>query len=193
MKVAWAIVIFYAVLLIACTKRPVNSISSMTVDIDMEMVEPQVFKDYLTIGKCTNCSPKQSQFILEAEQKTNETVNSTCFASFMLERKLIDTNGLDNQQVVESLVGKNTVTDIEMYWTLKRVLGYTLPNQPEGKYKIWVNSRYMMQWNRCDLASLLGHETSHKKGYGHSYRATPSRPYSVPYSINAAFDKCCVR
>ena len=149
--------------------------------------------DYLTVKKCTNCSEKQWKFIQVATIKTNETIASTCFSSFMLQRKLIDTASMNNAQVIDRLVGKNTETDVEMYYSLKRVLGYTYGNQPIGKYKIWINSRYMMEWNYCDLGSLLGHETSHKKGFSHSYKYTPSRDYSVPYSINAAFKQCCVR
>lgn len=149
--------------------------------------------EYLTIRKCTNCSEKEWKFIQDANVKTNETVATTCFASFMLERKLIDTLGKSNAEVVDSLVGKNTVIDVEMYYTLKRVLGYTLADQPPGQYKEFINRKYMLQWNVCDLGSLLGHETGHKKGYGHAFNYTPSRDYSVPYSINAAFKKCCVR
>lgn len=145
--------------------------------------------DYLSIRKCTNCKDKEWKFIQEALVKTNETVNSTCFAAFMLQRKLIQTGGLNNKEVVESLVGKNTEIDVEMYWTVRRVLGYTI----EGVNKEWINRRYMMSWNRCDLGSLLGHETAHKKGYGHDFYYSPPRNFSVPYSINAAFDKCCVR
>lgn len=152
-----------------------------------------VSTDYLTIRKCTNCSVAEWKFIQEAQVKTNETVASTCFASFMLQRKLIQTMGRTNKEVVDSLVGKNTEIDVEMYWTAKRVLGYTLADQPVGKYMEWINRRYMMSWNRCDLASLLGHETGHKKGYGHDYYYSPPRDYSVPYSINAAIDQCCVR
>lgn len=149
--------------------------------------------EYVTIRQCTNCSPTQWKFIQEAEVKTNETVKTTCFKSFMLQRKLIDTMSLTPEQVVERLTTMNTVTDVEMYWTLNRVLGYTLGNQPVGKYKIWLNSRYMMNWNRCDLASLLGHEVAHKKGFTHDSKYSPPRDYSVPYSINAAFDHCCAR
>lgn len=145
--------------------------------------------NYLTINKCTNCSASQWKFIQEAEVKTNETVASTCFSSFMLQRKLIDTTGMTNSQVVERLLNVTTVVDAEMYYTWKRVLGYTL----EGKDKIWINSKFMMKWNRCDLGSLLGHETSHKKGFTHAFRYSSSRDYSVPYSINVAFEQCCVR
>lgn len=149
--------------------------------------------EYVTIRKCTNCTPAQWKFIQEAEVKTNETTKSTCFKSFMLQRKLIDTMSLTPEQVVDRLSTMNTITDVEMYYSLKRVLGYTYGNQPEGKYKIWINRKYMMSWNKCDLGSLLGHEVAHKKGFTHDFNYSPPRDYSVPYSINAAFDHCCAR
>lgn len=161
--------------------------SKPSVELQPIVVTPS--SDYLTVKKCTNCSEKEWKFIQESQAKTNETITSTCFASFMLSRKLIQTNDLSNKEVLDSLVGKNTEIDVEMYWTVKHVLGYTLPKAN----KEWINRRYMMKWNKCDLASLLGHETSHKKGYDHAFYSTATRQYSVPYSINAAFEQCCVR
>lgn len=144
---------------------------------------------YLTIPKCTNCSPVQTKFIAESVVKVNETIFSSCFIGFMMERDLIQTNERSNPEVLESIMFAQVVVDAEMYYTFKRVLGYTLPD----KNKIWINRKYMMKWNRCDLASLLGHESSHKIGYGHSFYATKDRMNSVPYSMNEAFKKCCVR
>jgi len=144
---------------------------------------------FLSIGKCTNCSDAEWKFIQEAQIKVNDTVETSCFASFMLERKLIQTMNKTNEQVVQSLVDARITIDVTMYYSLKRVLGYTY----EGVNKEWINRRYMMKWSQCDLASLLGHETSHKVGYDHDYYANASRPYSVPYSINEAIDKCCVK
>ena len=144
---------------------------------------------FLSIGKCTNCTDPEWKFIQEAQIKVNDTVETSCFQSFMLERKLIQTMNRNNEQVVQSLVDARITIDVTMYYSLKRVLGYTY----EGVNKEWINRRYMMSWNKCDLASLLGHETSHKVGYDHSFYANASRPFSVPYSMNEAIDKCCVR
>jgi hypothetical protein len=142
---------------------------------------------YLTVNKCENCTFIQQKFLDQSVLKTNETVAGSCFASFMLVRKFVNTEK-NNEQVYQSLVDANVVVDIRTYYTMKRVLGYTIP----GKNKIWINRKYMLAWNHCDLASLLGHESSHKIGYSHSYYATKERPNSVPYSINAAFKQCCV-
>lgn len=142
---------------------------------------------YLTVSNCENCTFIQKKFLGEAVVKVNETIESACFAQFMNERKLNMTNEKSNAEVVKSLLEANVVVDIRTYYTFKRVLGYTIP----GKNKIWINRKYMLSWNQCDLASLLGHESSHKIGYGHGYYHTKDRPFTVPYSINAAFKVCC--
>lgn len=142
---------------------------------------------YLEVSKCENCTFVQNKFLGEAVVKVNETIESACFADFIKNRQMIMTNEKSNTEVVQSLLAAKVVVDIRTYYTMKRVLGYTIP----GKNKIWINRKYMLTWNQCDLASLLGHESSHKIGYGHSYYATKERPFSVPYSINAAFKQCC--
>jgi hypothetical protein len=141
----------------------------------------------LTIGKCDNCTEMEWTFIKAAQLRTNATISSTCFASFMLQRELIQTDGKSNKEVIDSL-GVNTKIDIEMYWSSKNVYGYTYPSVN----KEWINRRYMVKMSRCELASLLGHETSHKKGYKHDFNYSPSRQFSVPYSVNAAFKECCL-
>ena len=141
----------------------------------------------LIIGKCTNCTPAELEFIRKAEGKMNETVASQCFQKQLSGLPLIQTNGLTPSQVAESLVHAGVRIDTEMYRTNKRVLGYTLPSAK----KVWINRRYMLEWNVCDLGSLLAHEASHKIGYKHDYQATKRRSNSVPYSINFAFKSCC--
>ena len=141
----------------------------------------------LIIGKCTNCTVKELAYIREAEAKMNEVVAGTCFQSKLQSLPLIQTNGKTPTEVVQSLLGAEVKIDVEMYYTLKRVLGYTLPTAK----KEWLNRRYMLRWSVCDLGSLLAHETSHKVGYDHDFQATARRPQSVPYSINTAFKACC--
>ena len=167
-------------------KKPVQEVPQRPVEIQVSTPEK---KPFLTIGKCTNCTVEEWKFIKAAEIKTNETVASTCYASFMLQRALIQTGGRSNQQVVEHIQSAEVKIDVEMYYSLKRVLGYTYPKVK----KEWINRRYMLSWNKCDLGSLLGHETDHKIGYEHDFNYNDQRKFSVPYSTNEAIDKCCVR
>lgn len=144
-------------------------------------------KTFLTVTKCNGCSVSEFDRIKASTAKLNEVIHSSCFRDELSNMKLIQTNGKTPAQVVESLTNAEIVIETQMYWTLNRVLGYTLPNVN----KEWINRRYLMKWSVCDLGSLLAHETSHKVGYDHDYKTTKNRPYSVPYSVNRAFEKCC--
>jgi hypothetical protein len=73
------------------------------------------------------------------------------------------------------------------YKRFSKLAGYTEP----GANWIKLNRKYHSGASICSEASNLKHELSHKVKYGHDYKATQTRPYSVPYSINAAFKKCC--
>lgn len=150
-------------------------------------IEVSQSANFLTVGKCSNCTPSQWTFVQEAVKKTNETVASKCFQEKLASLPLIQTNGLTPTQVSTSLPLSAVKVDIETYYTLKRVLGYTL----QGVDKIWVNKKYMSAWGSCELGSLLAHESSHKAGYTHDFKATARRPNSVPYSVNTAFRFCC--
>jgi len=149
--------------------------------------EIQNLTPMLVIGKCSNCSVDENAMLLEAAGKLNFIVKTQCFKEEIMKRDLIQTGGKSNIEVYKSLIHSNITVDIEMYWSIKKVLGYTYPNV----MKEWINRRYAKSWGICELASLLAHETSHKVGYGHDFYNTKSRQYSVPYSINHAFTICC--
>lgn len=183
-------------LVLACSQAPVKVEAPSTTGAPTTNVTVQSSgeKPYLSVTRCTNCTPDQWKRIQDATVKVNKVVKGQCFRSGMEKRALIQTNGKTPSQVVDSLVSADIRIETEMYYTIKRVLGYTI----EGYDKEWLNRKYMMSWNVCDLASLLAHETAHKVGYGHDYYSTARRPYSVNYSINAiydgvknTFDGCC--
>jgi hypothetical protein len=148
-------------------------------------------KPYLTVTSCTNCTPTQGIFIQEANKKLNETVNGSCFKSEVLAFNFLKgwTLNRNNEEVLNSLVGADVKINTTMYYSLKRVLGYTYPNVMTE----WLNSRYLTGWGVCELASLLSHETSHKIGYDHSFNYVAERENSVPYALNTIIDKCCIR
>jgi hypothetical protein len=162
-----------------------------TVAVETPVVVAPALKPYLTVTACTNCTPDEWQFIQDGTAKLNETVDSSCFQSKVLAFQFLKgwTLGRNNQQVFDSLHGADVKIQTEMYYTYKRVLGYTLPDA----MKEWLNRRTMVGWNRCDLSSLLGHETSHKVGYDHTFNYTTGRENSVPYGLNTIVDACCDR
>lgn len=149
---------------------------------------PTTVKKALTVLGCSNCKPEELANIRVAETKANEVIASACFSDFMKARDLIWTNKLTPAQVVEKLVGSNITVDAQAYSPSSSAVGYTV----DGKMTIWLSRYALKNYNACDNGSLLAHEiVGHKNGFYHGKWSTSSRPYTVPYSINAAFTKCC--
>jgi len=144
----------------------------------------------LTFSPVKNYSAKDLSGLLKAEDKIEDTVSSQCFENFMVGRKLIQTGGRTEAQVVDhlrSLTGKVPVT---MYYKNNSVVGYRNTGSPI----VYTNLKFHAGTTPCNRASNLAHEAlGHVLGkYSHDYKASKSRPYSVPYSLNAAFKACCV-
>lgn len=131
-----------------------------------------------------------------AEKLANDLFESECFKSFMSDRetgkhsskyKLHTTNGKTAIEVVEHLKSSNITTPVKMYYKNNKVVGYRWTGNPT----IHTNSKFHRGANACSRSSNLTHEWSHVAGYNHTYKANRARPFSVPYSINEAFKKCC--
>lgn len=135
-----------------------------------------------------NYTVEETEVLKVSEQLANDLFKSKCFENFMVNRKLIDTNGKTPLEVVNDLKSKDLTVPVVMYsaWYSK-VIGYRQPPKPD----VYTNRKYHAGATACSRGSNLTHEWSHTAGYGHSYAATPTRPFSVPYSINAAFTVCC--
>lgn len=142
--------------------------------------------DFIKVIK-DNFSEAQKKRIAVYMPIMNRTLASSCFEKYMLQRKLIQTNGKSPQEVVDHIRSSTAGVELISYWSRKGTVGYTYPNVN----KIWMNERLHKNFDSCRSASNLAHEGSHKIGYGHDYKRTSRRPYSVPYSINAAFKACC--
>jgi len=120
--------------------------------------------------------------------KMNETIDSECFKTFMVNRNIHTTQNKSNAEVVKHLrTSQVEIHLITYYKRWSKVHGYTYPNVN----KIWLNRKYHAGASLCSEASNLAHELSHKLGYTHDFKATQRRPFSVPYSINAGFTACC--
>lgn len=135
-----------------------------------------------------NHTAEEKEVVVIAEKLANDLLQSQCFENFIVNRKLIDTEGKTPIEVVKDLKTKNLTVPVEMYskWYSK-VVGYRQPPKPD----VFTNRKYHAGATACSRGSNLTHEWSHSAGYGHSYSDTPTRPFSVPYSINAAFTACC--
>lgn len=179
--------------IIACTSIPKKNVETKkipkTFDIDVSATD----KHRVLFGKISGHSEKQKQKLYKAQLKIDEMVNNKCFVDFILNRKLIKTNGKTGKEVVLDLKTNSHKVDILFYsvpWWKKiknTTHGYTYPNVD----KIWLNNKFHTGTTVCAEASNLHHEISHKYGYGHSSNRHYNRQFSVPYSINAAYGKCC--
>ena len=125
-------------------RRPVPAPEPTPVETPApEVVVARPELPYLTVTRCTNCQADEWKRIQDATVKVNEVVRGQCFREKLQSMPLIQTLGRSPAQVVDSLVGADIKIEAEMYWTAKRVLGYTM----DGYNKEWLNRRYMMAWN----------------------------------------------
>lgn len=138
--------------------------------------------------------------ILKASLKVSETIDSQCFGDFILNRKMNTTNNRTPAQVLEHLRSLNGEVPVRMYYRcMKRGIRCPVPtsavayrNTGEGHINL-NQAKFVKSLSDCRWASTLGHESlGHSLGgYGHTMNWTSSRDYTVPYSINAGFERCC--
>lgn len=136
-------------------------------------------------------TPAQRVKILAGGKKMNEVIQSQCFADFMTARQMINTKGKTSSEVTADLQSLSGTIPVVMYYApLSKAMAYRQP----PSLTIHLNTKYYGTGNSdCDYASVIAHESvGHSLGsYEHTYKWTPTRPFSVPYSINSAFSFCC--
>ncbi len=163
-----------------------------SVVIDMNTVETIAVskdKELFEVSKFFNFSKDEINKFYHVTKKHDETVNSQCFMDFMSTRGLLKTNGRTPGEVVTHLRSEKPLLEFQMYYSLKGVVGYTYPNSR----RIWMNRRLHGKMSPCERSANIGHERSHKLRYEHSLKRHSKRKYSVPYAINDAFKKCCIK
>jgi hypothetical protein len=142
-----------------------------------------------------NFSDKQKEKMHKAITRIKIAINSVEFKKRVLahtykgETTFVQNDGLTNEEIyyiimdaAEELspqVDNELDLEIQMYYSRKRVVGYTYPNVT----KIWVNSKYFNTNSLAAVAANVVHEWTHKLGFGHDYKSTSRRPYSVPYGV----------
>lgn len=147
--------------------------------------------------KCLNCDKREQIIMTWMQKRANQVIKLQCFSDHFTETKyrsqLIQTNGLTRKQVAEKIKAAVIEIPVKMYDGRKGVYGYTYPNDPT----IYLNRYYRTQWDYdngywsidAEVSNAV-HEATHKMGFSHDYRNTSRRPFSVPYSANAAVDAC---
>jgi hypothetical protein len=120
--------------------------------------------------------------------KIEETVNGQCFKDEWLKRPLIQTNGKTNKQILNEILAVKTSLKLSMYRKrLSKVNGY----RNVGSDTIHLNRKYHDYYGACSIGSNIGHERLHIMNYKHDFNPNKQRPFSVPYSFNVVYEKCC--
>lgn len=86
-------------------------------------------------------------------------------------------SGIDNKWQMVFLFARNRMS----------VLGWTNPST----IKVWFNSRNFDGRSDCPIVGTMAHEQAHKLKFGHDFKATARRPYSVPYVLGTIVTRLC--
>ena len=135
-------------------------------------------------------TPQERVKIKQAGELVNNTLHSSCFRNYMASRRLIETKNLSNEVIISQISRLSGLVDVSMYFNRwSSAMAYRQP--PE--LKINLNRKYFSaSGNACEWASTMAHETMHALlNFEHSFKWTPERQYSVPYSVGSAVEKCC--
>lgn len=190
---------FLLLLLIAsCAQMPTKQaeIPAKVIEVTKPVLTDD--KPYLEVTSYLGYNKESTAELKKAVDKVNKVVGSQCFEKFMIDRAvkkpgrkytLHSTNGRTAKEVVDHLRSDTVKIRLVYYKGRTRTVGYTYANTD----KVWTNWKFYAGASACNRGSNLAHEGSHKApfSYGHTSKATYSRPWSVPYSINEAFKYCC--
>ena len=139
--------------------------------------------------------------IAAAGLKAAEVIQGDCLFQFLSHRALIQTGGQSPLEVATRVQNLTGVVPVEMYYRpmwLTSAVAY----RNVGENTIHLNRAWFTTARSdCEWAATLGHESyGHSLGgYDHDFKWSPSRSFSVPYSIGgadkaqggSAFDRCC--
>lgn len=136
-------------------------------------------------------TPAEREKIKRAGELLTRVVQSQCFEDFLRARPMIQTQGKTPAQVVSHIRNLSGIVPVKMYYRwLTSAVAYRQPPYLD----INLNRKYFsLNLSDCEWASTMAHEgLGHALGdYTHDYKWNAQRDYSVPYSLNKAFQQCC--
>lgn len=190
--------LFISLFLLSCGKSG-GGPNDKNEEVDLSSINSSTSVPYEALSfdanvKLVNFNQRQEEKIQDAVELLKEVIASEEFKNKILnyryngQEKFHDTN-LSNAQVYQKILEgaeklnprKNNSLDItlKLYTESQNVIGYTLPTVN----MVWMNTKYFNYFTPADVTGNLMHEWLHKLGFGHDYKRTPQRPYSVPYAI----------
>ncbi len=147
----------------------------------------------------------QETKIRTAEEKIREVIGSEEFRLRVLNhtyngiKTFVDNGGLTNGQIYLKILNGAEVLQpisdneldlgIKTYYQNTSTVGYTYSN---SSY-IYMNTKFLNQYNPNQVSRNMIHEWLHKLGFRHASYYTPSRNYSVPYAIGKIMEELAVK
>lgn len=145
--------------------------------------------------KLSGFSKAHEDKVMKAIDLIKQVVASDEFKSKVLNKKYngkktyVDNGGFTNSQIYKKILAgaeklspsKNNAMDLTLqtYYENAIVIGYTKASIKT----IYMNRKYLAQFEPHQVAMNLFHEWLHKLGFGHAAESTANRPHSVPYAI----------
>jgi len=93
---------------------------------------------------------------------------------------------MSGAEVLHPQVDNELDVTIDDYFSWKRVIGYTMGSIDT----IYVNTKYFDKRETKLVGSNILHEYGHKLGFGHDFRSTSRRPFSICYLLNDIYESC---
>jgi hypothetical protein len=138
-----------------------------------------------------NLAIRMVELIVNSKEFKNRVLNF----SYNGKQEFVQNEGMSNQQVYDYLMkgaekwpvqtAEDKLIDMELqlytpkWWQSKSVIGYT----SQDVLTVFINRLIYRKAPVFRVAMNLVHEWTHKMGFGHDFRETPRRPYTVPYGV----------
>ena len=147
----------------------------------------------VSLTKLTGASATERTKLSIAARAAEVVLNSPEFRKRILEFKFQDDSKLSNEAIYKRIregaeklkPETNYQADLELslytppFYKKWTVVGYTYVTTPVQ----WMNRYYFNKFSAPQIAGNLVHEWTHKLGFGHDFKSTKRRPFSVPYAV----------
>lgn len=143
-------------------------------------------KPFVELTSTINATTSEVIMINEAITLSNKVMSTECFRNMVLDAKFTETAGLTNGQIYNLIASKKMMVKIEMFNGsfyqnhIAKTMGID-----KGDGIVYAN-RYFIK-DAETLGSLILHEA---EGHGQGFHHYETKSTSVPYTLNAIYDKC---